>query len=207
MEAPVVIVEQSSGWIAWTGVAALVLILWERLSRRFTWFMLCRTLPYVANEWERSLCRPLGRVKRRWLWFLSLLWPRAHRVFAVELVLRYLGLQPDIAQLPFDTEPVFLEARLYAKKRQGRYQRRPATRTHRDGYFKQRIKCANGCGTPYGKTRSGFSTDAPLNGWTCVSHTCSLREPHYCGRCVAELRGLFATDMLEVEVEHDHLGV
>ena len=40
----------SGGWAAWTGVAALVLILWERLSRRFTWFMLCRTLPYVATR-------------------------------------------------------------------------------------------------------------------------------------------------------------
>ena len=32
----------NEGWAAWTGVAALVLILWERLSRRFTWWVLCR---------------------------------------------------------------------------------------------------------------------------------------------------------------------
>ena len=176
-------------------MAALVLILWERLSRRFTWFMLCRTLPYVANE-----CFRPGRVKRRWLWFLSLLWPRPYRVFGNELVYRYLGFRREIAPLSVDPESAFMEARLYAKSRDESRQRRPAIRTHRDGYFKQRIKCANGCGTPYGTTRPGFATDAPLNGWTCTSHTCSLREPHYCGRCEAELRGLFA-DMSEVRDE------
>lgn len=189
-------------WAAWTGVAALVLILWERLSRRFTWFMLCRTLPYVANEYEQSVFRPLGRTKRRWLWFLSLLWPRPYQVFGNELVCRYLGFEPEITPLPVDPESAFMEARLYAESRDKRRQRQPAISAHRDGYFKQRIKCANGCGTPYGKTRSGFSTDAPPNGWTCVSPKCSLREPHYCGRCDAEPRGLFAEGMSEVRDEH-----
>ena len=183
---------QASDWAAWTGVAALVLILWERLSRRFTWWALCRTLPYVADEYQRGIFRPIGRAKRRWLWFLSLLWPRHHRVFTNELVAQYCGFEQIIAPLPFDTEPVFLEARLYAKKRDERRQRRPAVRAHRDGYFKQRIKCANGCGTAYGDALPGFfPTDAQLNDWTCVSHKCSLLEPHYCGSCEAWPCGAF----------------
>ena len=99
-----------------------------------------------------------------------------------------------ITPLPLDPEPAFLEPRLYPKKRNERRQRRPAVRAHRDGYFKQRVKCANGCGTAYGDTLPGFSTDAQLNGWTCVSHKWSLLEPHHCGRCDAELRGVFADD-------------
>ena len=188
----------NADWAAWTAVAALLLILWERFSRRFTWWALCRTLPYLADECQRDIFQPMGRAKGRWLWFLSLLWPRQHRVFANELVAQYLGFEQIIAPLPFDTEPVFLEARLYAKKRHDKRQRRLAVRAHRDGYFKQRIKCANGCGTSYGDTLAGFSSSRLLNSWTCVSHKCSLREPHYCGRCDLELRGFFEDDSKKV---------
>ena len=73
MEYSTIVLGQASAWAAWTGVAALVLILWERLSRRVTWWVLCTSLPYVADEYQRGIFRPIGRAKRRWLWFLSLL--------------------------------------------------------------------------------------------------------------------------------------
>ena len=173
----------SGGWAAWSGVAALVLILWERIGRRFTWFMLCRTLPYVSDQSMRVVVRPVGRVKRCWLWFLSLLWPRQYRVFANELVGRYCGFPQAVTDFPFDPEPVFMEAQLYLNNRKQRRQRRRAIHAHRVGCFNRRIKCDNGCGTLYGDTHPGFVTSEPLNGWTCTSHKCSHRERHYCGKC------------------------
>ena len=180
-------------------MAALVLILWERLSRRFTWWVLCRSLPYVATSTHRHLLLPRRRLVGWWIAVLFFLWPRQYRVFRGEVVCRYLGFDPEITPMPFDPEPAFLEAKLYAEKRRVGRMRRPAVRAHRDGYFKQRIKCSNGCGTGYGDALPGFfPTDAQLNDWTCVSHKCSLLEPHHCGRCDPELRGFFADDESEV---------
>lgn len=179
----------NEGWAAWAGVAALVLILWERLSRRFTWWVLCRTLPYLANEVEQGLLHPTGRVKRFWMWFLSLLWPRQHRVFANELIAQFCGFSENAVPLPFDTEPVFLEARLNEKKRHERRKRRSAIRAHRTGYLRKRIKCATECGTRYGERQPGYWTTGVLWGWSCTDHDCTLVELHYCGRCSANLDG------------------
>ena len=158
---------------------------------------MCRTLPYVADEYQPGIFRPIGRVKRRWLWFLSLLWPRHHRVFANELVAQYCGFEQVIAPLPFDTEPVFLEARLYAQERHDRRQRRPLFVPIETGTSNSASSAPMGAGQPTATPLPGFSTGALLNGWSCVSHRCSLLEPHYCGRCHAELRGVFADDPSE----------
>ena len=179
-------------------MAALVLILWERLSRRFTWWVLCRSLPYVAEDAYNRWRLPRRRLEDWWITVLFCLWPRPYRVFRNEVVCRRLGFDAEIVPMPFDPEPAFLEAKLYAEKRRVRRLERSAVRAHRDGYFKQRIKCFNGCGTPYGQASPGFSRSAHLNGWSCMKDRCSLRKPHYCGRCDAELRGLFEDDWSEV---------
>lgn len=186
METPALVIGQTaSWWAAWAGVAALFLILWERLSQRFNWWMLCRTLPYVATEFQRGYLNPIQGLKQYWLWFLTLLWPREQRVFANELVARFCGFEESVTPLPFDPEPAFMEARLYAKKRHEKRQRRPVIRAHRYGYFHQRIKCSDNCGTRYGKPHPGFWTTQPMHGWTCKARKCSLLEPHYCGSCAA----------------------
>lgn len=191
METPTLVIGQTaSWWAAWAGVVALVLILWERLSRRFNWWMLCRTLPYLATEFQRGYLNPIQGVKRYWLWFLTLLWPREHRVFANELIARYCGREESVTPLPFDPEPAFVEATLYTEKRHEKRQRRPAIRAHRRGYFHQRIKCSDNCGTPYGKPHAGFWTTKPMHGWTCTAHKCSLLEPHYCGSCATHRHAL-----------------
>ena len=169
-------------------MAALVLILWERLSRRFTWWVLCRSLPYISEAAHRHGLVARRRLVDWWMTVLMLLWPRPYRVFFKEVIWSYLGFEREFTPMPFDPEPALLEAKLYAEKRRHSRIRRSAVRAHRDGYFKQRIKCSNGCGTPYGQAAPGYSDSSPLNGWSCMEDKCSLREPHYCGRCEAEFR-------------------
>ena len=196
----------SAGWAAWSGVAALVLILCERFIPRFRWWLLCRTLPYFSVVYGSSILRPPGRVKRTWLSFLAWLWPRPYRVFVSEVVGRYWWLEPAGTELPFDPQPAFMEARVYKarrdQKRLLRTWRRPAIRAHRAGFFRQRIRCDNGCGTPYGESPHGFSAGGVLNRWTCTRRDCDLSGEHYCRRCDLVRRGMLDDDPSETQPAH-----
>ena len=116
---------------------------------------------------------------------------RAHRIYMPDLVRQVEPARRHLKQSktpPRDCDPCVAEAVVLAKHHEDRRKLRRLKRVHRG------VRCAEGCGTKYGKRRADHniisSGDGIEGGWFCPTRDGSCLDlqkatgDHRCGMCL-----------------------